>query len=230
MSRIILIETSAAVCSTALVSDGAIISSRLCEDARRQSSLTAPMIKEMLDECGISARDCDAVCVSKGPGSYTGLRVGVSSAKGLCFGAGLPLLAVGTLDLLAAQAADEGVIPQGCKYIVPLIDARRMEVYTAVFSPKGKRLDTVRNLIVEPGSFSEQLAEGPVLFIGDGADKCKDILAGPNAFFHQCNPLAGSMLRPALEAYKEKRFEDIAYFEPLYLKQFIATVSKKKLF
>ena len=230
MALIILIETSAAVCSTALVRDGAIVSSRLCEDARRQSSLTAPMIKEMLDECGVSARDCDAVCVSKGPGSYTGLRVGVSSAKGLCFGAGLPLLAVGTLDLLAAQAADEGVIPTGCKYIVPLIDARRMEVYTAVFSPEGKRLDDVRNLIVEPGSFAEQLAEGPVLFIGDAADKCRDILSGPYAYFHQCNPLAVSMLRPALEAYKEKRFEDIAYFEPLYLKQFIATVSKKKLF
>ena len=230
MDRIILIETSAAVCSTALVQDGRIVCSRICEDARMQASLTAPMIKEMLDECGISARDCDAVCVSKGPGSYTGLRVGVSSAKGLCFGAGLPLLAVGTLDLLAAQAADEGVIPQGCKYIVPLIDARRMEVYTAVFSPDGKRLDDVRSLVVEPGCFAEQLSQGPVLFIGDAADKCKNILEGPNAFFHQCNPLAGSMLRPALEAYNEKRFEDIAYFEPFYLKQFITTVSKKKLF
>ena len=230
MDRIILIETSAALCSTALVQDGRIICSRVCEDARRQASLTAPMIKEMLDECSITARDCDAVCVSKGPGSYTGLRVGVSSAKCLCFGAGLPLLAVGTLDLLVAQAADEGVIPDGCKYIVPLIDARRMEVYTAVFSPGGQILKPVRSLIVEPGCFEGQLAEGPVLFIGDAADKCKDVLSGPNAFFHQCNPLASSMLRPALEAYKEKRFEDIAYFEPFYLKQFITTVSKKKLF
>ena len=230
MDRIILIETSAAICSTALVQDGRIVSSRLCEDPRSQASRTAPLIKEMLDECGISARDCDAVCVSKGPGSYTGLRVGVSSAKGLCFGAGLPLLAVGTLDLLAAQAADEGVIPEGCKYIIPLIDARRMEVYTAVFNPQGERLDQVRSLIVEQGCFAGQLSQGPVLFIGDAADKCKEVLAGPNAFFHQCNPLAGSMLRPALEAYKQKRFEDIAYFEPFYLKQFITTVSKKKLF
>ena len=230
MDRIILIETSAAACSTALVQDGAIVSSRVCADARQHSALTAPMIKEMLDECGITARDCSAVCVSKGPGSYTGLRVGVSSAKGLCFGAGLPLLAVGTLDLLAAQAADLGVIPEGCKYIVPLIDARRMEVYTAVFDTAGNRLDDVRNLIVDAGSFAEQLSQGPVLFIGDAADKCREVLAGPNAHFYQCNPLAQYMLRPALEAYKEKRFEDIAYFEPLYLKQFIATVSKKKLF
>ena len=128
MSRIILIETSTALTSTAIAEDGKIISYRESESPRAQASMTAPYVQSMLEESGIRVCDCDAVCLSMGPGSYTGLRVGSSTAKGLCFGGGIPLLAVGTLDLLVAQAADEGLIPEGCKYIVPMIDARRMEV------------------------------------------------------------------------------------------------------
>lgn len=230
MERIILIETSTALCSTALVEDGKIVAYKESDTPRAQASLTAVFIKEMLDERGLKVKDCDAVCVSMGPGSYTGLRVGVSTAKGLCFGAGIPLLAVGTLDTLVWQAKDEGLLPEGCSRIVPMVDARRMEVYTAVFSADGKQLSETTPQIVEEGSFAAELSEGPVLFIGDGAGKCADVIANGNAHYVQCCPKASAMLHPALAEYKEKRFKDTAYFEPFYLKQFVATVSNKKLF
>ena len=282
MARIILIETSTALCSTALAEDGKIVSYLESTTPRAQASLTAPFVKQMLDGHGLAVSDCDAVCVSKGPGSYTGLRVGVSTAKGLCFGAGIPLIAVGTLDTLVYQAADEGLLPEGCRYVIPMVDARRMEVYTAVFTPDGKQLTQTCPQVIEslsqpisgtlnssapagatladqpsspagatlaelPSSPAEAtladlpsspagatladlLAEGPVLFIGDGAGKCRETLAHPNAHFVQCCPKASAMLRPAFAALSARRFEDTAYFEPFYLKEFIATVPRKKLF
>lgn len=230
MDRIILIETSTPLCSTALVEDGKIVSYKESSQMHSHAAMTAPFVKQMLDEKGIGVKDCSAVCVSMGPGSYTGLRVGVSTAKGLCFGADLPLLSVGTLDILVWQAIDEGLLPEGCKYVVPMIDARRMEVYTAVFTPDGKQVTDTEPKVIDAESFKTQLSEGPVLFIGDGAMKCKDTIVSGNAHFQQCCPKASSMLHPACEEYKEKRFKDVAYFEPFYLKQFIATVSKKKLF
>lgn len=230
MERIILIETSTALCSTALVEDGKVVDYKESDTPRSQASLTAPFIKEMLDARGLSVKDCDAVCVSMGPGSYTGLRVGVSTAKGLCFGAGIPLTAVGTLDTLVWQAKDEGLMPENCHRVVPMVDARRMEVYTAVFNADGEQLCETKPQIIEADSFAAELEEGPVLFIGDGAGKCADVINHPNAHFVQCCPKASAMLHPALAEYKEKRFKDTAYFEPFYLKQFVATVSNKKLF
>lgn len=229
MSRIILIETSTALCSTALVEDGRIISYKESETPRAQASLTAPFVDEMLKERGLKVKDCDAVCVSMGPGSYTGLRVGVSTAKGLCFGAGIPLLAVGTLDTLVWQAHDEGLLPEGCTAVVPMVDARRMEVYAAVFTPDGKQLTDTQPQIVDGSGFAEQLSAGPVLFIGDGAGKCKEVLDHPNAYFVQCCPKASAMLHPAVKAFDNGEYKDTAYFEPFYLKQFVATVSNKKL-
>ena len=228
MERIILIETSTALCSVALAENGAIVSYRESSAAKAHASLTAVFIDEMLKERGLTVSDCDAVCVSMGPGSYTGLRVGVSTAKGLCFGAGLPLLAVGTLDTLAAQAVLDGST-EGMKYIIPMIDARRMEVYTAVFEISGRQITETAPAIIDENSFTEQLAQGTCLFIGDGAGKCAEVLKHPNAHFVQCWPKASSMLAPALEAFRSKDFKDVAYFEPFYLKEFVATVSKKKM-
>ena len=142
----------------------------------------------------------------------------------------MPLVAVGTLDTLAAQARDEGLVPEGCVRIVPLVDARRMEVYTAVYSPAGERLTEVEARIIDAESFAAERALGPVLFVGDGAAKCADVLGGPDARFAQCFPKAAGMLRPALDRFHEKRFEDVAYFEPFYLKQFMTTTSRKRLF
>lgn len=223
-NRIILIETSTSLCSVALAENGAITAYRESSAPKAHASLTAVFVQEVLAERGLALSDCDAVCVSKGPGSYTGLRVGVSTAKGLCFGSGKPLVAVGTLDTLVAQADNSQF-----KFIIPMIDARRMEVYSAVFEDSRQITETTP-VIVDENSFTEYLEQGPCLFIGDGAGKCADVIRHQNAHFCQCNPKASAMLHPAMKALNEKRFEDVAYFEPFYLKEFVATVSKKKLF
>ena len=280
MERLILIETSTALCSAALAEDGVITAYRESSAPKAHASLTAVFIQEMLEEKGLTIADCDAVCVSKGPGSYTGLRVGVSTAKGLCFGSGTPLIAIGTLDILTAQAQEsssetviadhsgtviadtsETVIADHSgtviadhsgtviadlignpSHIVPMIDARRMEVYAATFkrtdapanhseaTPRYTQVTETAPAIIDETSYTDLLNEGPVLFIGDGAGKCADVIKHPNATFIQCWPKASAMLQPALRAYRERRFEDVAYFEPFYLKEFVATVSKKKLF
>ena len=245
MDNIILIETSTALCSVALAQDGAVTSYRESSAPKAHASLTAVFIQEMLAERGITLADCDAVCVSKGPGSYTGLRVGVSTAKGLCFGSGKPLLAVGTLDTLVAQVnsviSSEVEKSKPFRYIIPMIDARRMEVYTAVFEKTVMpseaetpatymQITETAPMIIDENSFAEYLEQGPCLFIGDGAGKCADVIRHPNAQFCQCWPKASAMLEPAMAALRAEDFKDVAYFEPFYLKEFVATVSKKKLF
>lgn len=229
MSKIILIETSTALCSTALAVDGRIAEYRESTQPRAHAAMTAVFVKEMLDAQGLRAADCDAVCVSAGPGSYTGLRVGSSTAKGLCFAAGIPLLAAGTLEVLAWQAVQDGLVPEGCRYIIPMIDARRMEVYTAVFSPDLRKLTPTEPMVVDAGSFADRLSEGPVLFIGDAAGKCSGVIGSGNTHFVQTCPRASSMLGPAERELAARNFRDTAYFEPFYLKQFIATVSRKKI-
>ncbi|MBQ1655499.1 MAG: tRNA (adenosine(37)-N6)-threonylcarbamoyltransferase complex dimerization subunit type 1 TsaB [Bacteroidales bacterium] len=278
--RIILLETSTSLCSAALLEGDEITAVRHSGEPRAHASMTAPYVKEILDERGLKVSDCDAVCLSMGPGSYTGLRVGSSTAKGLCFGGGIPLLAVGTLDVLAAQAIEAG-LPEGCEYIVPMIDARRMEVYTALYSAEGQRLTEVAPKVVD-SSFADMLMAGAwrtdapgapvrkgqsrsggistpsnnpsfplpltepsaatvagspaklrtpatdgILFIGDGVKKCEEILAGENRWFRQECPTAEAMKKPALKEFNAGNFRDIAYFEPFYLKDFVATVSKK---
>jgi len=223
MARILLIETSTSVLSVALAVDGTVVAERICREPRMQASLTAPLVKEVLDEAGLKAPDCDAIAVSSGPGSYTGLRVGVSTAKGLAFGAGKPLIAVGTLDILV----------DGCQtkpdFVVPMIDARRMEVYTAVYSAAGERLTEIESHIIGPDSFAPYLEKGTVLFVGDGALKGKDVIAHPNARFEEAFPLARHMAPRAQKAFEEGKFENLAYFEPFYLKDFIPTTPKKLL-
>lgn len=233
MSKIILIETSTNLCSVALGVNGKVAASRESTQPRAHASMTAPFINELLSRFSLKVTDCDAVCVSAGPGSYTGLRVGSSTAKGLCFGAGIPLIAVSTLDVLVRQALVDGPLPEGIKYIVPMIDARRMEVYTATYRVEGRkavRLNEINAMIVEPGCFDQLLDDGSVVFIGDGAAKCSQALAHPNASFIQTCPHAAAMALAAEEAFNEGRFADAAYFEPFYLKDFVATTSKKKLF
>lgn len=232
MERIILIETSTSLCSVALAENGAVTAYRESSAPKAHASLTVVFVQEVLEERGLKLSDCDAVCVSKGPGSYTGLRVGVSTAKGLCFGSGLPLLATGTLDTLAAQAVMSRDVGTSAdyKYIIPMIDARRMEVYSAVFTAEGSQVTETQPVIVDENSFAEYLEQGPCLFIGDGAGKCADVIRHPDAHFCQCNPKASAMLHPALESLHNGDFCDVAYFEPFYLKEFVATVSKKKLF
>ena len=226
---IILLETSTSLCSTALLEGDAVTAKRFSTEPRAHAAMTAPFVKEMLDERGLKVSDCDAVCLSMGPGSYTGLRVGSSTAKGLCFGGGIPLLAVSTLDVLVAQALSEG-LPEACRYIVPMIDARRMEVYTAVYTAEGERLTDIAPVVVEGiGSImsSERETTDGILFIGDGVAKCEPVLAGEGRWFRQECPRADAMAAPALKEWATRAFRDIAYFEPFYLKDFIATTPKK---
>lgn len=227
MPRLLLIETSTSLCSTALAEDGRIVCSRRSTEPRAHASLTAVFVKEMLEESGWTVRELDAVAVSAGPGSYTGLRVGSSTAKGLCFGGQVPLIAVSTLDILARQAIEAG-LPEGCKAILPMVDARRMEVYTAVYSPDGARLTDISPVILDENSFADLFASGPVTVIGDAAEKFAPLRAtADGSVFMQCCPEASAMLVPAMRKYEKKEFEDTAYFEPFYLKQFIATTPKK---
>lgn len=221
--RILMIETSTECCSVAL-SDGArIVAARVDENPRQQSAMLAPYIEAVLREGGCTAAELDAIAVSEGPGSYTGLRVGVSTAKGICFGAGKPLIGIDTLAVLARQA-DPG---RSFSRIIAMIDARRMEVYAAPFDSEGRKCGTTEARILDADSFREELEAGPVLFIGTGAGKFRDICTHPDAYFQPCFPLAAAMLEPAREALQKKEFEDTAYFEPFYLKEFVAGVSKR---
>lgn len=223
--NLILIETSTSLCSVALSKGDEIIAYRESSKPKAHASLTTPFVKEVLDEAGIGVKDCAGVCVSSGPGSYTGLRVGSSTAKGLCFGAGIPLFALSTMDILEQMGSDSGHFD----YIVPMIDARRMEVYTATFA-EGRQIEQTSPRIIESGSYTDLLDQGSVLFIGDGARKCEDVISHPNAHFMECNPTAKAMAQKALRLYELGQKEDVAYFEPFYLKDFIATTSKKSLF
>ncbi|MBR4212417.1 MAG: tRNA (adenosine(37)-N6)-threonylcarbamoyltransferase complex dimerization subunit type 1 TsaB [Bacteroidales bacterium] len=220
--RILLLETSTESCSVALCEGTTLLAKRYTDTPKLQSSLLAPFVDEVLREAGLKAAECDAVAVSEGPGSYTGLRVGVSTAKGICFGAGLPLIAVGTLRVLAEQGRGEAGI------IVPMIDARRMEVYAAVFD--GRTLEErsgVEAVILDENSYREELAKGSVLFIGNGVEKFRPLVTSPNACFCACYPDAAAMIGPALESWQKKEFKDVAYFEPFYLKEFVAGISTR---
>ena len=227
MAKILLIETSTALCSAAVEIDGKVISSR--RDASRQhASLAAVFCDEVLREAGLKASDLDAVCISDGPGSYTGLRVGLSTAKGLCFGSGAKMLSVSSLDVLAAMARNGSAI-------VPMIDARRMEVFTAEYDAQGNRLSEIEAKVIDAETIREPLKGGhsiadiaaDAVFIGDGALKCKDAIG--NGTFIEALPDAASMAGLAEKEYAAENFRDVAYFEPFYLKDYIPTVSRKQL-
>ena len=216
MARILCIETSTTNCSVAIALDGQLV--LLKEDYNNQYSHAEKLhlfIKEALDEAQLSLKDIDAVAISKGPGSYTGLRIGVSAAKGLCFSLDIPLISVETLRSLAQQIDEETII-------IPMLDARRMEVYSAIYSAQKSLLRPTEAQILDDNSFSAELNSGKVTFIGNGVLKFQDICNHPNAIFVDSLPSAKDMIAIAEEKYKTSIFEDIAYFEPFYLKDFVA--------
>lgn len=225
------IETATESCSVALSAGDRLIAEKYTLQPKAHAMLLARFIQEILQENRLEIRDCDAVAVGRGPGSYTGLRVGVSCAKGLCYGADLPLIAVGTLDAIVRCAIDNRLpgTERPETLIVPMIDARRMEVYTAVFDSRGRQLNQTAPVILDEHSFARELASGPVLFTGDGAEKFRPLTRHPNALFAPQLPHASGMRIRALEAFHKKEFEDRAYFEPFYLKEFIAGKPKKLL-
>jgi tRNA threonylcarbamoyladenosine biosynthesis protein TsaB len=221
--KILMIETSTECCSVALSDGERIVAERVDETPKQQSAMLAPYIDAVLREAGWQAAGLDAVAVSEGPGSYTGLRVGVSTAKGVCFGAGVPLLGIDTLQILACQATGR------FDRIIAMLDARRMEVYAAPFDGNGRKLADTEAIILDENSYREELEAGSVLFIGTGVEKFQSICPHPNATFQPCFPLAAAMLQPARTALQKKEFKDVAYFEPFYLKDFVAGVSKRSV-
>ena len=181
-------------------------------------------INEVVETSQIKLSDLSAVAVSKGPGSYTGLRIGVSAAKGLCFALSIPLIAINTLESLACSISKK----EG--FIIPLLDARRMEVYTSVFDFSRKQLENVSAKIIDENFFLEFLDQGEVYFLGDGAEKCKNIITHKNANFIESKfPSANEMSKLGYDKYKKNDIEDVAYFEPFYLKDFIAIKPKRVL-
>ncbi|MFA6335694.1 MAG: tRNA (adenosine(37)-N6)-threonylcarbamoyltransferase complex dimerization subunit type 1 TsaB [Bacteroidales bacterium] len=226
---LLLIETSTEICSVALSRGEDIVSYRVVDEPKSHARIIALLVEEVLKEGGLSVDDCNAVVVSEGPGSYTGLRVGVSIAKGICYGAGKPLIAVSSLELLARLAISNGKGISADTLFVPMIDARRMEVYTAKFDAVCNQTSNTEAVILDESNFSEELSKGVVVFIGDGAKKFKDIVNNPNAQFRLIGADARGMVKPALEKFKSGKFEDVAYFEPFYLKDFVAGVTRRRL-
>lgn len=218
---ILLIETATELCSVALSCGDTILGEEVSREPRSHASLISVLTIKLMEKTGYTIPMCDAVAVSHGPGSYTGLRVGVSFAKGICYAVSKPLIAVGTLDIIAAMTIATNVMDKS-SYIVPMIDARRMEVYTATYDSKGEILKGVEALIVKEDSFELLLESGVVFFCGDGSAKVQQIITHPNAKFVESEPLASNMAYVANQYFKTKKFEDLAYFEPFYLKEFIA--------
>ena len=227
---LLLIETSTEVCSVALSRGESLLCSRSNDEPKSHARIIAPMIKDILDEYSLSTKDCDAVAVSEGPGSYTGLRVGASIAKGICYGTGIPLIAVNSLEPIVHLVAAKIVDYPEDTLIVPMIDARRMEVYASIFNMKCEALSQTEAVIINEESFMNELQNGIVVFTGDGALKCKSIITHPNAVFIESKMDASGMIIPALKKFYQGKFADVAYFEPYYLKDFVAGVSKKRMF
>ena len=221
MAYILNIETATKNCSVSLAKDGKTIALKELNDGGySHAEKLHEFIKVVIAEANIAITDINAIAVSKGPGSYTGLRIGVSAAKGLCFALNIPLISINTLQSLAQSVTFND------SYIIPLLDARRMEVYSAIF----KNNSTVRNVkaeIIDASSFNEYLDKNTIYFLGDGAEKCKTLITHKNAIFIDGKfPSAKEMSVLSYEKYKKNDIEDVAYFEPFYLKDFVVTTSK----
>ena len=225
MATILHLETTTTNCSVCLAQSGEILT--LKEHYSPQYSHAEelhPFIQEVLRATKMDVGSLDAVAVSKGPGSYTGLRIGVSAAKGICYALDIPLISVSTLEALALQAAPN----KG--YVIPLLDARRMEVYSAVLDQAKKVVREVQAEVITEASFREYLNKGPCLLIGPGAAKCETVLLHKNASFESTAvPSAKEMVGMAWEKWQKNAFENVAYFEPFYLKDFVTTAKKKSI-
>ena len=229
MSCILHIETSTEVCSVSASQDGASIFSKEDFNGPSHAVVLGVFVDEALSFIDNHAIPLDAVAVSCGPGSYTGLRIGVSMAKGICYGRNIPLIAIPTLEVMTVPVLLFQDLPEDA-LLCPMIDARRMEVYAAIYDRALKVKREISADIIDENSYSEFLAEHPVYFFGNGAAKCREKITHPNAhFIENIHPLAKWMFPLAERAMAEKDFKDVAYFEPFYLKEFVASTPKKLL-
>lgn len=230
MSCILNIETSTNVCSVALSQDGVCLYEDVNMEGPSHAQVLAGYVKNAVSFADSHAIPIDAIAISKGPGSYTGLRIGVSEAKGVAYGRDAKLLSVPTLKLLTVPILlghDE--LPEDA-LLCPMIDARRMEVYCALYDRALNEVVQTQALVIDSDSFKDYLDKQPIYFMGNGADKCVETIQHPNAhFIKNIVPRAKNMIPLAEMAMAKEQFEDVAYFEPFYLKEFVATKSKKLL-
>ena len=230
MSCILNIETSTETCSVAVAQDGGIIFEKINNEPNSHTKYLAKFVEEALSFAESHAIPLDAVAVSSGPGSYTGLRIGVSTAKGICYGKNVPLIAIPTLKLLCVKPLLSDDIEDENALLYPMIDARRMEAYTAIYDRALREVREVKAEVIDATTYNEWLDKGLVYFFGNGAEKCKEIINHPNArFIDNVVPTAKSMLPLAELAIAKGQYEDVAYFEPFYLKDFVAIKSKSPL-
>lgn len=231
---ILHIETSTNVCSVALSKGEQLLCYKESHEDKAHGRLLTLFIDEVFQKSNTDISALDAVSVGKGPGSYTGLRIGVSVAKGICYAQNIPLIAIGTLEILTIEAINklskEGAMDTQNILYCPMLDARRMEVYTANYDRNFKLVKEICAEIIDENSFVTELDNYKVYFFGNGSDKCKEVISNENAIFiKEIFPKAENMIELSYQAFLQEKFEDVAYFEPYYLKEFVATVSKKKI-
>lgn len=235
MAIILNIETSTEVCSVTLAKDGITLFEKESTEGLNHSQLLTVFIEDLFKSNNFDFKSLDAVAVSKGPGSYTGLRIGVSVAKGLCYGLDIPLISVGSIDALghyaALHSADFYTAGNNEHLLFcPMIDARRMEVYTSLFDSNGEAILPVSAEIIDGNSFADQLEENKILFFGNGAEKCQSKITHENALFAGPSKTSARFMQKLAEKkYNKREFENVAYFEPFYLKDFVATIPKNKI-
>ncbi|WP_321514882.1 tRNA (adenosine(37)-N6)-threonylcarbamoyltransferase complex dimerization subunit type 1 TsaB [Marinifilum fragile] len=236
MALLLNIETSTAICSVALGKDGKLLALKENKEGMKHASHLTFFIENILKENNLSTADLDGVAISMGPGSYTGLRIGVSTAKGICYGAGIPLIAVSTLQSMTKALQNNSDLSSVVKnqekaLFCPMIDARRMEVYTAFYNAKTELVKDISADIIDENSFANELSEKEIIFFGDGSGKCKNVIANENGIFlDDVNATAVGMIELAEDKFNKNELEDVAYFEPFYLKDFVATTPKKNIF
>jgi len=237
MALILNIETSTIVCSVSVSLNGLVQGIKESNEEKTHAKLLTIFIDQLLKELNYTIDDFDAIAVSKGPGSYTGLRIGVSTAKGLCYAKDIPLIAINTLQAMAngmilkANSKEISIEDFKNSVLVPMIDARRMEVYSAFFNSKGEFIRDVKAEIIDENSYQDILANQKMIFFGDGSEKIKEIINHKNAIFvNNVNPSSYSMTSLSEFAFQNNEFENVAYFEPYYLKDFVATVPTKNIF
>ncbi|MCY1636078.1 tRNA (adenosine(37)-N6)-threonylcarbamoyltransferase complex dimerization subunit type 1 TsaB [Marinifilum sp. D737] len=236
MALLLNIETSTAICSVALGKDGKLLALKENKEGMKHASHLTVFIENILKENNLSTADLDGVAISMGPGSYTGLRIGVSTAKGICYGAGIPLIAVSTLQSMTKALQNNSDLSSLLKnqekaLFCPMIDARRMEVYTAFYNANTELVKDISADIIDENSFANELSEQEIVFFGDGSGKCKDVITNENGIFlDDVNATAVGMIELAENKFNKNELEDVAYFEPFYLKDFVATTPKKNIF
>ena len=230
MSCILNIETSTNVCSVAVSENGACIFNKEDREGPNHAVLLGVFVEEALSFIDSHAIPLDAVAVSCGPGSYTGLRIGLSMAKGICYGRDVKLIAIPTLELMCVPLLLNEKVAEDNALLCPMLDARRMEVYAQITNTALQTGKETSADIVEANTYDEYLQNNVVYFFGNGADKCKEVITHPNArFIENIVPLAKNMFPLAEKRMAEERFEDVAYFVPFYLKDFVAKEAKKLL-